>query len=113
MPEIIERWKKGNPLTAKRLNESVDSINKLKSLAIDGPKQEADAAPPDVQQAAAEDETTPVASNVYTETSRTVSSVQIFDQNDTNYALIDRIESITLQNSEGDTLILQFNNPAV
>jgi hypothetical protein len=104
MPKKLEKWEKGDPLTALRLNEFTDNINKANDLLFEPPRQADE--PSDAEVPADEQET----SNDYIESSRIVSQVQVFDQNEVNYALIDRIDKIVFTNGDGDTLTLTFNN---
>lgn len=100
----IPRVVKGDVITAKRLNEYGEGINDLNRKAVDPPKDTDQPPDPEVPKEQAE------GPRSYVETSRTISQVQVFDQGEVNYALIDRIESITLANSEGETLTLIFTN---
>lgn len=93
--DILRRIQVGDVITAKLLNEITDAINR-NTAAV--------AAPRDRDESRSANQTT------YTETERTTSSVQIFDQNEENYATIERIESITLQSDAGDILTLNFEN---
>ena len=108
----IERIRRGEPITAKRLNEYGDSINEIKREIFSGPQQnDEDTAPPEVQAEASEEEGETVSSSNYIESSRLVSQIQVFDQDDVNYATIDRIEKITFTNGDGESITLTFNNP--
>jgi hypothetical protein len=105
----IDKIKKGNEITAKYLNTLGDSINDLQA-AFQGPKQLNEPPPAAVQNQTETDDDEPASPNTYVETNRTTTTVQIFDQNDENYAEIERIETISFANSEGETLTLRFNN---
>lgn len=91
--DILRRWRIGERVTARMLNEMTEAING-NTAAI--------AAPRDRSESSSEIE--------YNETERETSEVQVFDQNEENYATIERIDSITLQNDAGDTLTLNFEN---
>ena len=95
---------KGQVITARRLNDYGSGINELNRKAFSPPRQITDQVDPEVpiEEAAGPQN--------FIETGRITSEVQVFDQDDTNYALIDRIESITFTNSDGVTLTLQFAN---
>jgi hypothetical protein len=110
----INNINKGEIITAERLNKYGDGVNQLNRNIFLRPNSLEDEIAPEVQAETLEDETAePVTTDNFIETSRTISQVQIFDQNDTNYALIDRIESITFTNAAGSTITLTFNNPGV
>ena len=96
--EILSRIKVGDRITADMLNAITLAINR-NTQGVASPKQvEADnSATSDVN---------------YSETSRSVLVVQVFDQNDENYADIERIESISFRSDGGDTITLSFNNLA-
>jgi len=111
MPEI-PKIKKGGIITAKRLNDYGDGINELNKFNIQNPRQLDDRVDGLVQQQASEDEANVAGVNDYTETSRSTSTVLVYDTSFTNYAEIQRIESITFANSLGETLKLTFTgNP--
>ncbi len=95
----VEKIKPGDGITAKFLNKLGDGVNS---------HDEGVNPPQSVQEGVPEAADEPVPVFEYIEQSRTVVQVQIFDQNDENYALIDRIETVTLQNSEGEMLRLRF-----
>ena len=103
MPRRIPPINKGQTITAERLNDYGEGINKLNDLVFNLPR-----AIDDPGEAQAEGETEDP--SVYVESSRTTSLVQVFDDEGTNYAEVDRIETITLVNGDGEELKLQFNN---
>lgn len=105
MPRRIPPINKGQVITAGRLNDYADNINTLNALVFNPPKPIDDPG-----EAQAEGETQNP--STYVERSRTTSLVQVFDQNETNYAEVTRIETVTLVNGEGVELKLQFNNQA-
>ncbi len=111
MTKTIQEFAKGDLITARRLNEYSSSINTInKDMAL-GPRTVEDDVPPEAQKEAAEDpDTVTLTANNYIESSRETSQVQVFDQNETNYALVDRIDSITFSNDVGDTITLTFDN---
>ena len=106
----IGRIVKGGIIRARFLNDMAEGVDILTREFAAGPKQVVPASPADAQNQAAEDSGTVTDPSVYAESGRTTSTVQVFDQNDENYAEVDRIETVTLQNGLGDTLVLQFNN---
>lgn len=106
----IGRIKRGNIIKASFLNEVVDDVNDLTREFADRPKQVLDASPGEVQNEAAKEDDDIVDPNSYIEIGRETSSIQVYDQNDENYAEVTRIEIVTLQNGNGETLTLQFNN---
>ncbi len=101
---LISRIKKGDAITDKRLNQYGDGVNDLNRKAVDAPRQADNPSDPEIP---LEESQTP---QTYIESSRVTSQVQVFDQNDENYATVDRIDSITFTNSDGETLTLQFSN---
>lgn len=102
-----ERIRRGEIITARMLNNHAKNLDFLKQQIVNPPRERDAPPPPDVQN---EDPATG-SPNTYTETVRQTSEVQIFDQNEENYALIDRIDQATFQNPDGDTITLVFNNP--
>lgn len=108
----IPKINKGEPITAERLNQYGDGLNELNKVIAENPKQLDDKVDGDVQKEAVEEEGEVAGANEYTETSRSTSTVLIYDDTFTNYAEIERIESITFTNSVGETLKLTFTgNP--
>jgi hypothetical protein len=107
MPDI-PRISKGEPITAKRLNDYGDGVNELKRESIGKAKQIDDPVDTDVQRNAGEEEAEVEAADEFIETSRTTSLVQVFDQDDVNYAEVERIESIIFTNTDGKVLKLTF-----
>ncbi len=107
------RIKVGDPIRAEFLNESVDNINELVDLLVDRPKQLDPADDPDLQNAKNEDDTflgEGDSPDVFVEQNRTIDEVIVFDQNDENFATIDRIVTIELLNGLGETLKMRINN---
>ena len=100
----LSQIRKGEVIEAKFLNNVVNDVNDLTALAVKLPKQVNEPNPENADAVAPAD---------FVETSRAVEEVQIFDQNATNYALIDRMTRVEFANSAGDTLVLVFNNPVV
>lgn len=109
MVQQVDIIRKGDLITARQLNEYGDGINTINKKSVASPSQQDSQANLDVQIEAAEEEAEINTSN-FVESSRTTIQVQIFDQNETNYALIDRIETITFVNGAGETLTLEFAN---
>lgn len=105
---IDEVWlEPGDPITARFLNNHSLHIYSLEERAVLLPPQQRNKpAAPEVQNEDAE----AVAPTTFVETSRTVSTVQVFDQNQTNYAEVERVETINFTNAAGETLSLKFNN---
>lgn len=107
------RIKVGDQIKAEFLNESVDNINELVDLLVEPPAQINPADDPDLQNAKNEDETAEGegdSADVFVEQNRTTNEVIVFDQNDENYATIDRITTIELLNGLGESLKLRINN---
>ena len=106
MPERkLARIDKGKVIRAQFLNDMAEGIDTLNAESVAPPKQVNEPPPPSNDPAISV-----VELGVFIEQSRTVSEVQIFDQNDENFALIDRIETVTFKNGLGETLTLAFNN---
>lgn len=106
------RIKVGDPIKAEFLNESVDNINELVDLLVQPPMQIDPADDPDLQNAKKDDEFSGDGDSpdVFVEQTRTIDEVIVFDQNDENFATIDRIVTIELLNGLGETLKLRINN---
>lgn len=102
--KAIPPIERGEVITARRLNQYGEGLNELNNISFGPPRDVTD---PPADGVPAEDA---IAANTFVEQSRTTTEVQIFDNEGVNYALIDRIDSITFANSEGETLILQFNS---
>jgi len=103
MPRRIPPINKGQAITAERLNDYGEGINQLNALVYDLPRST-----DDVGETQAEGDTQDP--STYVETSRVTSLVQVFDDEGTNYAEVDRIDTVTLVNGDGEELKLQFNN---
>jgi len=101
----LPKIKKGDAITARYLNRVSGQVDELIE-AVNPPRQRNAPRAPALQNEEPGEE--PPTS--YIETSRETSTVQIFDQAAENYAEIERIESITLTNGNGDKLRLVFNN---
>ncbi|MCP5017113.1 MAG: hypothetical protein GY938_17855 [Ketobacter sp.] len=97
---MIQGPKQGEAITANFLGELTEGVNDLKEV-INGPLE--------INQGTEEDVEV-IPDYVFTETSRQISVVQVYDQSETNYADVERIESITFQNDKGEILRLDFNN---
>jgi len=108
---MIGRIQRGQVIKASFLNDMAENIDDLTREFASRPKQVLEASPAEAQNEAAIDGDAVADPAAYVEQSRTISTVQVFDQNDENYAEVDRIETVTLQNAHGETLVLQFNNP--
>lgn len=102
----LGRQKRGKVIRATFLNDIAEDVDDLNDEYLRRPTDNENPLPPAVQDADAD---APTASN-YVESSRSTSTVQVFDQNDENYAEVQRIEQITFINSEGDVLTLTFIN---
>lgn len=105
---MIKRINRGEVITAKYLNEIGDSVNRLLG-PVNPPSQVNKPPAGDVQNEQPE----AVSPDDYVEQSRSVESVQVFDQNETNYALIDRIRTVSFVNGKDKSIKLVFNNPEV
>jgi len=107
----VEKVKKGEVITARYLNKIGRRVNDLEA-SVSSPKQKNPPASSAVQNQAAEDDTAEevTAPTTFVETDRTISTVQVFDDEDTNYAEVERIETINFVNGNGETLSLQFAN---
>ena len=99
----LDRIRKKELIKASFLNSLADGVDHLTAKAVALPKQRNNPNPEDPVTAPTD----------FVESSRTVEEVQIFDQNQTNYALIDRMTRVDFTNKEGETLVLVFNNPVV
>ena len=100
------RIRKGQIITARFLNNMADNIDELISDGVTPPKQLNGPASPEQQNEDAE--TDPP--GAFIETERSTTEVQVFDQEETNYALIDRFEQVQFRRDDGETLILVFKN---
>jgi hypothetical protein len=107
---MIGRIKKGEVIKASFLNDMAQGIDTLNETFVDRPRQVLDSDPAEVQNEAAEEGIEEADPNRYIETGRTSSTVQVFDQNDENYAEVSRIELVTFENALGETITLEFNN---
>ena len=96
----IERWKKGDPITAKRLQRMASNIND-NTEGLAGPKQ---------QGAKEQSDSAEVADFTFTETSRQETTVTLTDSGG-DTVQVNQIDQVTMQNSSGQTLVLNFNNP--
>ena len=106
----LPRIQKGKIIRASFLNDMAQGVDDLREEFISSPRQVEAPAPAEVQNESAEDAAEVVSPTTYIETSRSTSTVQVYDQNDTNYAEVSRIETVTLTNSLGESLVLKFNN---
>ncbi len=86
------------------LNNLADDVNDLNDQFVKKPT-DPNSVPAEVQN---EDDTNPL--TTYTESARATSTIQVYDQNDENYAEVQRIESISFTNAEGHILTLIFSN---
>lgn len=102
---MVDPIKRKEKIRAEFLNELVDGVNSLDE-AIKPPTQTDE--PPNKE--ITDEDSDFVPDNAFTEIGRTTTTVQVFDQNEENYADIERIETITFQNADGETLQLIFNN---
>jgi len=107
---MIGRIQKGGVIRATFLNDMAEGIDDLNREFASRPKQVIQAAPPEAQNQSAQDDDEVTDPATYIESGRTSSTVQVFDQNEENYAEVDRIETVSFQNALGDTITLQFNN---
>ncbi len=103
---MIPKIRKGTVITARYLNDGFGEVNQLVKHSVTPPKQTDRPVDPEVQN----EEPSSEPSTTYTETTRTVTTVQVFDQNLENYAEIDRMESASFKNGDGDVIRLVFNN---
>jgi hypothetical protein len=110
MAAALSRQKKGAVIRAAFLNDIAGRVDDLALKFVDGPKQVVPSAPAGVQNEAALEEDEIIGAEVFIETSRATDLVQVFDQNDENYAEIDRISEVVLQKDDGTTIILRFTN---
>ena len=118
MPEV-ERWQKGEFLTARLLNErTTDELNKL--IARVGPPRQ-NAAPIGDQETTRrqddpleeEEEIVPEApqQKIYGETGRVTSTVRIEDPNDSEvFVDVERIDQIQFSTADGEVFTLVFSN---
>ena len=100
----LDRIRKNDIIKADFLNSMASGVDFLTAKAVALPKQINEPNP---------NASDAIAPADFVESSRAVEEVQIFDQNQTNYALIDRMTRVEFGNSEGETLVLIFNNPVV
>ena len=106
----VEKVKKGEIITAKYLNKVGTAVNTL-TRAVSPPKQKNQPVAAPVQNQSAEEAAEEaVPPSDYVESSRTTSTVLVYDDAEQNYAEVSRIDSVSFANSNGDTLVLRFNN---
>ncbi len=113
MPAVgkrLIRIKVGETIKADFLNESVDSINELVDWIVAPPAQINPADDPDLQNAKNQDDAGGDSADVFVEVERTFEEVIVFDQDDENYATIERIVTIHLQDGNGNNLKMRINN---
>lgn len=99
------RIKKGEIIKARFLNDMAEGIDNLQR-AIKPPTQINKPTAGDVQNE--DPETEPP--STFIESGRTTTTVQVFDQNETNYAEVERIETVTFTNNNGESIKLKFDN---
>lgn len=96
----VAPWKKGEPITARRLDRMGRNIND-NSFGLSGPKQLG---------AKAESDQASIADFEFTEISRQEITENLTDSNgDTSPVLV--MTKVTMQNEAGQTLILNFDPP--
>ena len=83
-----------------------ENLDTLIELGVKPPRQQNQPAAPAQQN---EDAGTDPP-DAFVETDRSTSEVQVFDDEETNYALIDRFEQVSFARADGETLILVFKN---
>lgn len=103
---MIGRIQTGQVIKASFLNDMASGIDDLNRVFVGRPKQVLNADPPGAQNDGASD----ADPNRFIESSRITSTVQVFDQNEENYAEVSRIELVTFENSFGETITLEFDN---
>ena len=86
--------------------QATENLDTLIELGVKPPRQQNQPAAPAQQN---EDAGT-VPPDAFVETDRSTSEVQVFDDEETNYALIDRFEQVNFARADGETLILVFKN---
>lgn len=102
----VGRISRGEAIRAKFLNNIAIGVDDLSRFDVRPPEQLLDALPVDLQ---IEDPDTE-GLGTYIEQGRTIDEVLVYDQNDENYAAVERIVTIELLNGLGDTLKLRINN---
>ncbi len=103
---MIPKIRKGTVITARYLNDGFGTVNDLVKHSVSPPRQTDKPVAPEVQN----EEPSSEPSSTYTETSRSITTEQVFDQNLTNYAEVDRIDAVSFKNGDGDVIRLVFNN---
>lgn len=102
----VGRISRGDKIRAEFLNNIAIGVDDLSRFDVRPPKQILEALPVDLQIEDPETE----GLGTYIEQGRTIDEVTVYDQNDENYATIERITTIELQNGLGETLKLRINN---
>lgn len=100
------RINKGEVITAKFLNNMAENVRILADEGIKPPHQLNQ--PADGDQQNQDEDAEPV--EAFIESRRDTSSVTVYDQNEENYATIQRIDRVEFTNGLGETLILVFTN---
>ena len=102
----LRMLKRNDPITADYLNSVAARADKAARALTEANLEEPEGQDGDGAESAT--------SEVYTETSRTTSTVRIEDENDSSIFIdVERMDSVTFQGNLGDFLTLNFNNPPV
>lgn len=103
---MLVKIRQGQIITADYLNQMATGINSLLDRPVIPPVQRNKPPPPELQNVDSEAESL----SAYIESSRSTSTVQVFDQNEENYAEVERIDSVSLLNGYGQEIRLVFKN---
>ena len=95
-PTKLQAPARGEVITSEFLEDTALRVNRNEA-ALAGPRDVSD-----------EDDTNN--GLTYTEVSRSTSTETVYDQNEENYAEIERIDSVTFENADGERITLVFNN---
>jgi len=105
---IINRWSTGHAITASRLNNIVDAVNK-NTQGLASPRQK-----PEYNEDKDRQDNGPqdlgAQSKTYNEKSRTFTTVTVTDSAGNTHS-IEQIDSVTFEDGYGNELILNFSNP--
>ena len=105
------RIKRGQVIRADFLNDIAAGVDDLTEFLVIPPKQINPALDPSLQIAATEDDAAEVdETDTFIEQERTFEEVQVFDDNDVNFATIERITTISLVNGKGESFKMRINN---
>lgn len=100
----VQRWQAGEPLTARRLNESVDAIRDLQAAAR--PKDGGTNSPSEVD---TDNEEQAAVNEVWTFVSAQTTTVRIEDESDSSiYVDVEKSTSVTVRRPDGTTVRIEL-----